>query len=386
VSTRGGYTFVPYGKLQQGRSDAPNPNELAIDVHLGTLQVVASAPTGTSLDLQLPFGALTTHTIALTRTDNGIGDLEVRLRQSNARFFTIPRVSLSATVGMVLPTGPYVAKSGAANLPPEASFLTLGRGIAWGLGELDGRVSLAKRWSVMTQLSARIPLQRTTDDFEWGPEVRGMFGVRGNMLPSASWLAASIATDFQWRGGATEPDPFNGGRFMSANAGGWQWSISPSLSAQLPMGFSLVAGLRVPLAINVTGNQLVPQIGGFTALSYSQQVTRRSSKLSTTATAKPIDGMITVIDYSATWCGPCHEIEKQLSEASVRWTDVKIVKVDASAWPDPSGPQLPAEAKGLPVVEIYGRDGKRLALLLGPDALGVVAKVDEFRLTQKPTN
>src|SRR5689334_9547110 len=81
VAARATYTFVPYDRMQQGTATAPNPMDLAIDVHLGTLQVVAGAPTATSVGLQLPFGALATRSIAGDRTDTGAGDLELRVRQ-----------------------------------------------------------------------------------------------------------------------------------------------------------------------------------------------------------------------------------------------------------------------------------------------------------------
>jgi thiol-disulfide isomerase/thioredoxin len=379
VATRLGYTYVPYGRLQQGRTTAPNPNGLGIDAHLGTLQVIATAPTGTSLDLQLPFGSLITDSLGTSRTDNGAGDLEVRLRQSANSLFRIPRFGFGVTVGAALPTGPYVARSGAANLPPEASFLTLGRGTTWGLVELDGRTQLTSRFAAIAQLTMRIPLARTSDDFEWGSEIRATVGTRVTILP---WLSTMIATDVQWRGGASEPDPFAGGRLMSANNGGWQGSLTPSLTATLPMGFSITAGVRLPVYLDVTGNQLVPQLGGFTALSYSQQVSKPGARSSVAPVITSTAGKITVVDYSATWCAPCADIERSLAEAEPRWPDVRIVRIDASNWPDPAAPRLPDGATGLPVVEIFDQNGRRLALLLGEAARNVVQRVDEFRVTQ----
>ncbi len=379
MATRLGYTFVPYGKLQQGQNTAPNPNRLGINVHLGTLQVVVNAPTGISLDLQLPFGVLVTKTLGMSRTDNGIGDLEVRLRQSTNALLRIPRVSLGVTIGAVLPTGPYVERSGAANLPPEASFLTLGRGTAWSIFELDGRTQIASRVAAIAQLSMRIPLLQTKDAFEWGSEVRATVGARITILP---WLTTMVATDVQWRGGSTEPDPFAGGRLNSANNGGWQWSLTPSLTATLPKGFLLTAGVRVPLYLDVTGNQLVPQLGAFTALAWSHQLSKPSARSSVTPVIRPTAGKITVVDYSATWCAPCADIERDLAAAEPRWPDVKIVSIDASNWPDASAPRLPDGATGLPVVEIFDQNGRRLALLLGEAARNVVQRVDEFRVTQ----
>lgn len=376
VSGRAGYTFVPYGKLQQGTTEAANPNELAIDVHLGTAQLQISAPSGTTLDLQLPFGSLTTSTIQGRRTDDGLGDLELRVRQGLGRWLTRPTTSVTA--GLVAPTGPYVARSGAANLAPEASFLTLGRGVAWWIAEADGRLGLTRRTSVFAQLSGRGPLGRADDGFAWGPELRATAGVQ--IASITPWLSAVASTDVQWRSGATEPDPFSAmGRLTSSNIGGLQWSVSPAAAFKLPGGLSLVAGLRIPVINDVTGNQLVPQTGGFVALSYAARLGRPRAP----ATYAPAaSDQITVVDYWATWCAPCTEISRALAAAASRWPDIRIIKIDATAWPGDDAPVLPAGAQGLPVIEIFDSTGTRIELLTGANALRVVEVVD--RLRSKP--
>jgi len=361
---------VPYGRLQQGTQTAPNPTGLAIDVHLGTLQLQAAAPTGTALDLQLPFGSLGTRTLSDRRTDAGLGDLELRLRQSAARWLSSPQ--LSVALGAVLPTGAYVARSGAANLPPEASYLTLGRGTAWWLAEVDAWLAAHPRVSLFGQLSARGPLARTSDGFSWGPEVRATAGARADAITGR--LAFVVASDLHGRGGATEPDPFSGGRADSANAGGWQWTLSPAAAVELGGGVSATVGARIPLFADVTGNQLVPQIGGFAAVSYAHRFAPRRRA----APYVPPPGQLTVVDYWATWCAPCAEINRQLEGAAARWPDVRIVRIDATRWPD-GGPPLPAGATGLPAIEVFDETGARRLLLVGPDAQRVVEHVDALR-------
>jgi len=364
------YTFVPYGRLQQGSETAPNPSGLGVDVHLGVLELQAIAPTGTSVDLQLPFGSLVESSLAMRREDSGIGDLELRVRQSAAPLVRVRGLALGGALGVVVPTGGYVARSDAANLPPEASYLTLGRGTTWGIAEVDARVAITPRVSAFAQLSGRTPFARTRDDFAWGSELRATAGAR--VARVTSWLALLAASDLVWRDGATEPDPFSGGRLDAANAGGWQWSVSPTAVAATPWRFTVAAGVRVPIASDVTGNQLVPQLGGFVALAYTHRVAPRR-------TVAPAPGRITVVDYWATWCAPCVEIGRALDAAAARWPDVTIVKVDATRWPADDAPRLPAEARGLPVIEVFDRRGVRKVILQGDAALRVVDEVEALR-------
>lgn len=374
ASSRLGYSYVPYGRLQSGRAEVENLTGLGIDVHLGTLQAQVGSPLGLSLELQLPFGALASRSGGTSRTDSGVGDLELRLRQS-LRALGVPSVRVGA--GLVLPTGDYSARSGAANLAPEASYLTLGRGTAWWLADVEAAAALGARASLWAQLSGRGPLGRTDDGFAWGKEARAVLG--GRLRTPWPRVTALLSSELQWRGGASEPDPFSGGRTASANAGGWQWSASPAIGLALGQGLTLAAGLRVPLIAEVTGRQLVPQVGTFLGLSYSYAAAPRRAAPTVSAPPPVVAGKVTVVDYWASWCQPCHEVSRLLDEARVRWPDVEIRKVDASALGHDPSVRLPVEARGaLPVVEVYAPDGAR-RVLLGSEAHRVVEIVDALR-------
>jgi thiol-disulfide isomerase/thioredoxin len=384
VTGRLSYAGITYSKLQQGTRQAPNPDNLRVHVHLATTELRVTAPTSTVFSVQLPLGRLSTSTDQDSTTDTDLGDAEIRLRHS-LPWLKKPRIEVGG--GLVLPTGPYVAKSGAVNLPPEASFLTLGRGVTWGVVEAQVTLPLSKSLSTYAQFSARSPFSRTEDDFEWGDEARAVIGGQ-RQLPYG--LAALAIAELQWRGRASEPDPFNGQRIESANAGGTWWTLTPALSYRASEVFSILGGLRVPLRSNVHGNQLVPGVGGFVALSssWSKKSDKPSPKKIDVATIafvppKPVLGSITIVDYWATWCAPCKEIDAALKKAEPGWSGVEIIRVDATGWPD-NGVVLPGETKGLPVLEIFDAKGVRSHLLTGKDALKVVEIVDTLVASPAP--
>jgi thioredoxin 1 len=373
TGARIGYAYVPYGRLQQGTAEAPNPSGLAIDVHLGTVQSYVVAPTRTMLDVQLPFGSLVTETLDQRRTDSGVGDLEVRARQAAP----LGRVlQVGGVLGAAMPTGAYVERSGAANLPPEASYLTLGRGAWWGLAELDLRAQASRRVAVFGQFARRQPLTRTRDEFAWGAEHRATVGAQVELSPRATVL---LTTELLHRGGASEPDPFSMERLPSANAGGWQWSVAPAASFAVRRGLNILVGARLPLVNDVRGNQLVPQLGGFVALSFSRPLARMQRPPAASVATHAVVNSITVVDYWATWCAPCKRIDASLEAARARWPDVRIVKIDATEWPGDSAPSLPAGVTGLPAIEVFDATGARVALLVGEAALDIVSTVDALR-------
>ncbi|HWU87128.1 MAG TPA: hypothetical protein VN253_07635, partial [Kofleriaceae bacterium] len=50
-----------------------------------------------------------------------------------------------------------------------------------------------------------------------------------------------------------------------------------------------------------------------------------------------------------------------------------------SRWPSDDAPPLPRGVSGLPAIEVFDETGARIALLVGPDALRVVERVDALR-------
>lgn len=74
------------------------------------------------------------------------------------------------------------------------------------------------------------------------------------------------------------------------------------------------------------------------------------------------EGKITIFDYYADWCGPCHLLTPKLEHLVKESKNVALRKVDISNWNSPVAKQSTREFKlsGLPFVRVLGADGKLL--------------------------
>jgi len=83
---------------------------------------------------------------------------------------------------------------------------------------------------------------------------------------------------------------------------------------------------------------------------------------------------LVVVDFMATWCGPCHRIAPGFEELSRRYPHVVFLKVDVDQCPDL------AAAQGVTAMPtfIYYRDKTKLGLVRGPDIQAIEAKIKEY--------
>ncbi len=74
-------------------------------------------------------------------------------------------------------------------------------------------------------------------------------------------------------------------------------------------------------------------------------------------------GKITIFDYYADWCGPCHLLTPKLERLLLKYDELALRTVDISSWESEAAQQ--ANLPGLPYVRIYGPQGKLLGSVQG---------------------
>ena len=78
-----------------------------------------------------------------------------------------------------------------------------------------------------------------------------------------------------------------------------------------------------------------------------------------------VPGKLTVIDFWADWCEPCHEIDAILRDLAERFPELAVRRVEVPRLSAPVGQEHLAGVRGLPVVWIYDRSGNHLAKYAG---------------------
>lgn len=94
---------------------------------------------------------------------------------------------------------------------------------------------------------------------------------------------------------------------------------------------------------------------------------------------EPAPGKVTVFDFSATWCGPCKVVDRELLSIMELKDDVAIRKLDVTDWDAPVARHYLAKVPALPYVIVYGVKGKRVRDISGLDLPALQAAIEEGR-------
>jgi thiol-disulfide isomerase/thioredoxin len=83
-------------------------------------------------------------------------------------------------------------------------------------------------------------------------------------------------------------------------------------------------------------------------------------------------GKVTVVDFSASWCGPCREIDKHMAKVLGSRKDVAYRRFDIGDWDTPLAKHYLAAVPQLPYVLVFDARGAKIDAITGPD----LAKLD----------
>jgi hypothetical protein len=331
------------------------------DLFLTTAQVSALHKSGLGVDAVLPFGVLQSRTGSERRTDVSLGDAEIKPRATTL----IGRsLRLTGLAGAALPTGNYTAHSGPGALGDAARAVTIGRGVFWGIAEVEARIEpVRERVALTAGAQGRVPIGEASDGFQWGPEVRSLTEVE--VRPFSKMFGFAVGGELQVRGTGSQIDPFLNQRVESSNVGAKIVSITPAVRAQLDGGLFFSVTGRIPVYQDLTGLQFQQGPGVFAGAGYVFPV-GVSAPAATTTTASS-SKRYTVREYGAEWCEACKKLAPLLEAQRTSRNDVRIEQIDVTQWSEGELARRVPGAKALPVIEVL-RDGSVIARLEGDRA------------------
>ncbi len=385
-------------RLFEGSGEIENYLNLHIKMQLLTATASLDSPFGLGVTAILPYLDLWHEQNfrgvngGEPRSDRGVGDLELRLRQDLTAIMDLPKgLRWGVTLGGVLPTGVYLPASteqqsflvGAGTADTGSRELNIGRGVGWLIADSDLSWSASSDLMLYGNAQGRLPLGEAVDGFGWGTEVRGSAGARYAVIEK--WLNFSVSLDYQRRGEATwRPFGVQEPAAPFPNGGGQSWYVTPSLSTQPWEWLGLSVSYRQNVLDEVVGQQLVQNPALFVAMSGSLSFGRKpEAELARPVVAPAVLGLppqvpeiaallvagkVTIVDYWATWCAPCLKLGPRLDQFAAARSDVAIARVEASDWGKEEWTKFLPGIAGLPVLDVFGADGKLKARLVGEEA------------------